>query len=348
MRLPALLMLAPVVCLAQPPQEPQQLQPSQPAPHISFDALHFDFGKISADAKVSHRFKVTNTGQAYLNITRLDPSCGCTSTVLGKWSLAPGESTEVEVIFNPAGYRGPARKSVQVVSNDPASPTTLTFEANVIREIMPSTDSVFFQDVVRTRPRNASVKMVSGTDQPVKLLEAKAPGAPYLSTSLRQDGNDAWVDIALDGQKIPPGRQMGADAVFVRTANPKVPNITVTVQWELRASVVADPLRVAWSDDAGKELRAKIVLRQVDGRPFRVLSAKTTNPVLTVEGAGRKEAAPVQELQVVMAPNARPGLYTEKVLLTLDDPDQPELEVRVSASLRQPAAPASAAAPAPA
>jgi hypothetical protein len=37
---------------------------------------------------------------------------------------------------------------------------------------------------------------------------------------------------------------------------------------------------------------------------------------------------------VVLSADARPGLYTEKVLLTLDDPNQPQLELRVSASLR--------------
>jgi hypothetical protein len=323
MRIPALLVLAPMVCVAR-----------QPAPHIAFDAQHFDFGKISGDAKVAHRFKVTNTGQAYLNITQLNPSCGCTSTVLGKWSLAPGESTEVEANFNPAGFRGPVRKSIQVVSDDPANPrATLTFEADVVQEIMPSTETVFFQDLVRSAPRKASVKLVSGSGRPVKPVDAKAPGAPYLAATLRPDGNDAWVDITLDGQKIPAGRQVGADAVIVRTGNPKAPTVTLTVQWEMRASVVADPLRVAWSDQAGQELRSTVMLKQVDGKPFRLLSARTTNPVFTVEGLD-KTSAPRHEIDVVLAATARPGLYTEKIILATDDPEQPELEVRVSASLR--------------
>jgi hypothetical protein len=322
MRIPAVIMLASVVCLAQP------------APHISFDATHFDFGKISSDAKVSHRFKVTNTGKAPLNITRLNPSCGCTSTVVGKWTLAPEESTEVEVTFNPAGFRGVSRKSIQVVSDDPASPTmTLTFEADVVREIMPSTDSVFFQDLVRSVPRKASVKLASGTDKPVVLTDAKAPGAPYLAAVLRKDGKDAWVDITLDGRKIPGGRQVGADAIIVRTANPKVPTVTLTVQWEMRASVTATPQRVAWSEPAGTELRSKVVLKQVDGKPFRILSTRTSNQALSVEGAD-KAAAASHEIEVVLAANALPGLYTEKVMLTLDDPDQPQLELRVTASLR--------------
>ena len=61
-------LVAPVVCIAQAPP------PAPAAPHISFEATHFDFGKIPGEAKVTHRFKVTNTGKAPLNITRLNPS----------------------------------------------------------------------------------------------------------------------------------------------------------------------------------------------------------------------------------------------------------------------------------
>ena len=201
-------------------------------------------------------------------------------------------------------------------------------------EIMPSTDSVFFQDLVRSAPRKASVKLSSGTDKPVLLTDAKAPGAPYLTTALRKDGKDAWVDITLDGRKVPAGRQVGADAIIVRTTNARVPTVTITVQWEMRASVTANPLRVAWSEPAGTELRSSVLLKQVDGKPFRILSSRTTNPGPDRRGHAGKTAAASHEIQVVLASNAQPGLYTEKVLLTLDDPDQPELELRVSASLR--------------
>jgi hypothetical protein len=192
---------------------------------------------------------------------------------------------------------------------------------------------VFFQDLVRSVPRKASVKLSSGTDKPVALTEAKAAGAPYLTAALRQDGKDAWVDITLDGRKIPAGRTVGADAIIVRTANPKVPTVTLTVQWEMRADVTADPVRVAWSETVGQELHTQVVLKQVDGKPFRILSSRTTNPMLTVEGI-TKTAAARHEIEVVLSADAKPGLYTEKVMLALDDPNQPELELRVSASLR--------------
>ena len=315
-------LMVPVLCAAQ-------------SPVIAIDQPHFDFGRISGEGKAVHRFKVTNKGSAPLNISRLNPSCGCTSTVIGQWTLNPGESTEVEATFNPTGMHGLVHKSIQVVSNDPANATVnLTLEADVQREIMPSTESIFFQDVIRTIPGKVSVKFTSGSGAPVVLTEAKAPGAPYLSATIRNEGKEPWVDIVMDGKLVPPGRTVGTDAVVVRTTSAKAPLINITVQWVMRSSLVTDPERIAWQEPAGKELRKKVTLKQVDGKPFRILSAKTTNPaVLKVEGLGHTPSAQ-QDFQVVLAASARAGMYTEKVLLVTDNPDQPEVEFRVAALLR--------------
>jgi hypothetical protein len=324
--MPVFSLLTAAACLIQPQAQPQ--------PRIAFDALHHDFGKITGETKVTHRFKVTNQGKAYLNITRLNPSCGCTSTVLGKWSLAPGESTEIEATFNPVGFRGLSRKSIQVVSDDPINPTqTLTFEADVVREIMPSTESVFFQDVVRSTPRKASVKLESGSGSPVRVTEARAGDAPWLTATSRADGKDAWVDFTLDGRKLPAGKRIGADTIVVRTANPRVPTVNITVQWELRPTVTVDPPRAAWVEPAGQERTMTLKLKHVDNKPFRITSAKTTNPILRVDLDG-KGASATHVIKVVLSAKAKAGTYMEKVLLTLDDPDQPELEIRASAALR--------------
>lgn len=318
--LACLALVVPVVCIAQ-------------TPVITFEKTHHDFGKIDADRKVSYRFKVTNTGQATLNITRLNPSCGCTSTVVGKWSLAPGESTEVEASFDPRGFRGLVRKSIQVISDDPVHGSlTLTFEATVTQDIMPSTKTVFFYDLQRTTSKTSTIRLASGNGQPVQVKETKAPGAPYLSATAKSEGNDVLLDITVDGRKISPGKQRGADSLTVFTNSQKTPSIPISVQWELKASVVSTPERVAWTEPAGKELRTAISLKQVEGKAFRVTDTKSSNPLIKIEGAG-KPGAPKQDLQVVLAASAKPGTYNENVILFLDDPDQPELTLRVSAVL---------------
>jgi len=137
-----LIPLAPFVCLS--------LQAQTPAPTIAFDSTHHDFGKISEDHKTAHRFIVTNKGNASLNIKEVRTSCDCTNTTVGKTTLLPDEGTFIEAHFDPAGLMGNVRRTLDVVSDDQANPVTrLTFDATVIREIMPSGNAVVFEKVRR-------------------------------------------------------------------------------------------------------------------------------------------------------------------------------------------------------
>jgi hypothetical protein len=95
---------------------------------------------VLQDTKVSYRFKVTNKGNAPLQIKELRPSCGCTYSIAGQRLLEPGHETYIDVQFDPTGMIGSIHKGLDVISDDPANPNTLlTFEAGVVREIMPST-----------------------------------------------------------------------------------------------------------------------------------------------------------------------------------------------------------------
>jgi hypothetical protein len=104
------------------------------APVITFDQKFFDFGKIPHDQTVVHRYKVSNTGNATLHIKAVHANCGCTSTVVGKMDLEPGESTEIEAAFTPeSAFSGAVRKTILVISDAPAhSELTLRFAADVL------------------------------------------------------------------------------------------------------------------------------------------------------------------------------------------------------------------------
>lgn len=321
MRVPLFLLMVPALSWAQ-------------APVIHVDQTHFDFGRIDGDTKVTHRFRVTNRGNAFLNITRLNPTCGCTSTVIGQWSLKPGESTDIEAAFNPAGFRGVVRKSIQVISDDPKNPAVnLTFEAEIVREITPSQEAVFFPVVRRTGTQKQSVKLISGTTRPVKVTGVEAPGARHLSFATRAEGKNAWVDITVDGSKLPVHQAVGTDSLAIRTDNPKAPLFNLTVQWEAYQALTATPSRVVFAEAPGRDLRQTIVITHGEHKPFRILSAKATSSLIRVEGLGRP-ASDRQEITVVLSGGAKAGLYNERLTLTTDSPDQGEIELRVAASLR--------------
>jgi len=324
MRLALLALFLPAICLAQ----------SAGQPRLSLDPRSYDFGRIAPAQPVTHAFKASNSGSAPLTITKVNPSCGCTSSVVGQRTLAPGESTLLEVTFNPAGYRGMARKSVQVLSNDPLEPDqAITFDVEVLPAVLPSTEQVLFTDLVPKDRRKASVKLETENGQPILVTHADLSPAPWLGVVTRPEGKDQWVDFDLLAHRLPANKLSGLDTVILHVSNPEPSDIKLTVRWERRAPVVATPDKVAWAETAGQDLRAALVLKDRQNHPFRILSARTSNPLLTVTGI-RPGAAVTQQVQVLLSAKAKPGVYDERAFLTLDTPGHPEFEIRVAASLR--------------
>jgi hypothetical protein len=303
------------------------------APVISFDKVHHDFGRITPDRKVSAKYRVTNTGNAYLNITQVRPSCGCTYTMLGKWSLAPGESTEMEATFDPRGVKGMVRKSIEVVCDDPKTPTVrLTLEAEVVQEIMPSVDSLYFHQAPKSAISRSQIRYTSGNGEPIQIADTKAPGAPFLTFAYRTEGKGALLEVAFDGRKVPLGQLRGVETATVRFANPRVTQLPLNIQWDLKPSIQVSPVEVVFQDTAGKESRQKLTLKQAEGHSFRVTGARFSLPGMRVEGLDQKAGS--MELTVILPATVKAGRYTEVLTLSTDDPDQPELTVRVVALLK--------------
>jgi len=110
-------------------------------PEIVVEPERYDLGEVSMAAGVVRRsFTVRNEGTADLIIKSISTSCGCTTAklVVGEvespsfgmhdnpewhWTLAPGESAELQVFFDPAHHGpkgiGPFARFVLIESNDP-------------------------------------------------------------------------------------------------------------------------------------------------------------------------------------------------------------------------------------
>jgi hypothetical protein len=282
---------------------------------------------------VAAKYRVTNTGNAYLSITQLRPACGCTYTMMGKWSLAPGESTDIEAQFDPKGYKGVVRKSIEVVCNDPKTPAVrLTLEAEVVQEIMPSVESVYFHDIPKSTASRGIVRYASGNGEPVQIIDAKAPGAPFLSFAYHSEGKDAVLEVSLDGRKVPAGQLRGVEQATIRFTNPRMNQLPLYIQWDLKAVIQANPVELVFQDAPGKELRQKLTLKQADGKPFRIKSIRPTLAGMRVENLIQHPGS--LDLTVVLPATLKAGRYSELLTIDTDDPDQPELTLRVAAILK--------------
>jgi hypothetical protein len=86
------------------------------AQKLEFDELVHDFGALKEEmGSVTHAFKFTNTGDKPLVITKVQPSCGCSTSGWTKEPVKPGETGEVLATYRTSA--GSFNKSFTVTSN---------------------------------------------------------------------------------------------------------------------------------------------------------------------------------------------------------------------------------------
>lgn len=96
------------------------------------DSETHDFGKITEGEKVSHVYKLKNTGDNPLVINDVKPSCGCTSPNWTKDPIPPGQEGKIEVQFDSQGKSGNQSKTVTVMANTDPKVKILKFTGEVV------------------------------------------------------------------------------------------------------------------------------------------------------------------------------------------------------------------------
>jgi hypothetical protein len=104
--------------------QPDFPKPSETGPHpkANFEETSFDFGTRPRYSKGAHKFIVTNNGESLLNLKTGRTTCQCTLGELGQNTVAPGESTTIELSWE-IKQSGPGfQHSAQIHTNDPTNP----------------------------------------------------------------------------------------------------------------------------------------------------------------------------------------------------------------------------------
>ena len=77
-----------------------------------------DTGTVAKGEKIVQDFLIRNDGDAVLEITSVQPACGCTVAEFDK-TVAPGQTGKVHTVLDTATFNGPIAKGVSVFTNDP-------------------------------------------------------------------------------------------------------------------------------------------------------------------------------------------------------------------------------------
>jgi hypothetical protein len=94
------------------------------APRIVVAEKRIDFGDQPQKRELNKALNIRNDGKSELQITSVQPSCGCTAVDYPK-SLAPGKSGKIKVKMDTGSAPGPHTKTVTIMSNDPAQPSVV-------------------------------------------------------------------------------------------------------------------------------------------------------------------------------------------------------------------------------
>jgi hypothetical protein len=113
-----------------------------------------------------------------------------------------------------------------------------------------------------------------------------------------------------------------------------VPSLWFYVKWNAQSSVITTSQnRIVWTGAAGEELRTTVCLKHSKRKSFKILKAKATSSFIKAVDIN-KNSITEHTFDVVMTTKAKAGMYQEKLIMLLDDPEQKELEITIVAVLR--------------
>ena len=324
------------------PSAPAPAPRTEPAGAPAYPVLvkepELDLGKIKA-TEIQH-FKITlvNSGSAPLVIEGISAPCGCTAVAPIRKSLAPNESLEVPISFDPHGYWGPLSRRVDIHTNDLAKPLLLwNFKSDIQSPTIPQPKGVYMNvEESASTPATATFRFVPTTTA-IKPKTLRFEGSPKTAPALswRLESGEVKGTLVLDPKKLTSSQMADerGQARFTKLILTLEDGSTdwIMVNWFIQPAIQVFPLRAAFMGQPGLVMEQKVSLSSAT--PFRILSAKSSHGsvkvILPLPGAAQTAFV----LQV-RAEGLPAGEYNEKITLTLDSPKVKELTIPVTAIIK--------------
>ncbi len=197
-----------------------------PESSIQVANSQWEFGRVAQGASVTHTFWMTNASDSTVTINDVKPGCGCTKAPFEATTLAPGESTHVELIFSTGHYSSHVTKSAHILSTESGHVPSLIFHADV----RPAMDSV---DIFSVQPYMLDLDKNDNGDTKYDLeykMALKNLTDEDLSFNL-VDQPDGLVDLDFpQGKKLSPGETQNFTARFDKAVASEVFTKSFTIE----------------------------------------------------------------------------------------------------------------------
>ncbi len=212
-------------------------------PKIAFATPVYDFGRAKSGDPVKYTYVFTNIGDSLLELSNVQPQCGCTAT--GEWTrkVEPGQTGKIPIQFNSASYSGQIFKTITVSCNDRATPmTVLQLKGTIWKPI----EFIPPYTVINIPPdaTNAStvVRIVNNTEEPLTLTNLECSLTNFTADlKATQPGKEFQLTLTA----IPPLRPGSLSGkVSLKTSSTNMASLDIPFWANVQAAVMVLPPQI--------------------------------------------------------------------------------------------------------
>ena len=292
-------------------------------PRIEFEEESWDFGTLAVGEKVSHNFKFRNSGDATLQINKIDSSCACAATLLSSTTLKPQETGELKVEFKQLTPKNVPR-TVKIYSTDPSTPVkTLTIRAAVVQpyEVKPS--HLFF-DAGGTR----ELEISSPADLNLQLTNVETSTECLSAVIGAPENLHSTVRFRVKVKFLAPTSVQNLDEQITIHSNRDVDPIIIPVRVQMMShNIEIHPKMLFFGAvSKGKKVVRSAFISMPDGHS-RIERVENKSQAILTNLVKERDKKIV--IEVELSPDAPLGRFRNKIKIHTNDRSTPLLELTV-------------------
>lgn len=316
--------------------QPATTQPNTGGlPRAELIGPHHDFGKFAPDSRLAHTFRVRNSGGQPLLIKQVAPDCSCTTTLAHPAQIAPGTTSDFSFEINTAKLPGSFFRYVNVLTNDPVTPTiSFSMAGESMKQVDVVPTSLSFGRLVGNNVRELVATITNRSNRALNAridgpavsgrfsfdLIASVPGTEYKLFAVVRP---PYEEGTLSGSITIATNIAGQEKITI-TASGVVPPMLEVVPPKI---TVADKGSVTSAPAPGPTI-AVCELTNLSAELVQIIKATANDPELSVE-TREIERGRLYRILVSMPADYRVAPEGRMVQLTTDSTKKPIVTIPV-------------------
>lgn len=216
-----------------------------PGPKIEFATPIYDFGKTKSGEPVRYTYYFTNTGDGVLEITRVQPSCGCTTAGEFSKKVEPGQTGTIPIQFNSGNFNGQVFKTITVSSSAKNQPTTVLQLKGTIWKAIEFAPAYSVITLAPDAPSGATtVRITNNLEEPLTLFEPQCNNQAF-SAELKTNVPGKGFELTITAKRALAVLGTMNGQITMKTLSTNTPVLTVPFWANIQSPVMIFPAQIA-------------------------------------------------------------------------------------------------------